>query len=182
MDSSDEILILKKRIAELEEKPIAKTPEEIIRDSQLYGDLSKDQFGHQDKLLWHHKSAPRNQMDLLPEDAILGTIKDSKTLVLFQNDNVLLNRFYDMGTRSEGIMCLFDSLFYSWWQGMRLTGALGGQERWFQSFETPGMMTGEAFSFIERRAMKKKAKQQGLKNRLLGAMGGGGEEEGKLYE
>ena len=159
-----------------------KTPEDLIKEMRLYGDPSANQFAHQDKLLWHPKYAPKDQMELLPEDAILGTIKDSKTLVLLQNDNQLLNRFYDMGKRSNGVMELFNSLFYAWWQGMRMTGALGGQERWFQSFETPGIMTGESFSYWEKRALKKKAKQQGLRNRLLGSLTGGGEEGGQIYE
>jgi hypothetical protein len=181
MSAEDELLVLKKKLAEYEsKKKEQKTPEDIIKESRMFGDPPHDQFAHQNRLLWHQKYEPRNQMDLLPEDAILGTIKDNKTLILFQNDNILLNRFYDMGKRSQGIMDLFNSLFYSWWQGMRLTGALGGQERWFQSFETPGIMSGESFSFLEKRAMKKKVKQQGLKNRLLGAMDGGGEE--KMYE
>lgn len=155
-----------------------KTPEDYIKETRMYGDPPHDQFSHQNRLLWHPKYEPKSQMELLPEDAILGTIKDSKTLILFQNDNVLLNRFYDMGLRSDGIMQLFNSLFYSWWQGMRLTGALGGQERWLQSFETPVMMPGEAFSFLEKRQLKKKIKQQGLRSRLLGAMKEGEGEEG----
>jgi len=181
MTPEEEILILKKKLLEYEtkkEKP--KSPEEIIRDSRMFGDPPHDQFAHQNRLLWHQKYEPKKQMDLLPEDALLGTIKDSKTLMLFQNDNILLNRFWDMGVRSEGIKLLFDSLYYGWYQGLRLTGALGGQERWFQSFETPFAMHGESFTFLEKREMKKKAKQQGLRNRLMGAMDEGG--EGKMYE
>jgi hypothetical protein len=188
MTPEEELLLLKKQLHDTQlklheyetkkEKP--KTPEEIIRDSRMHGDPPHDQFAHQNRLLWHPKFEPKSQMDLLPEDALLGTIKDSKTLMLFQNDNVLLNRFYDIGERSKGVRLLFDSLFYGWWQGLRLTGALGGQERWFQSFETPFAMSGESFSFLEKHAMKKKAKQQGLRSRLMGAMNQSGEE--KMYE
>jgi hypothetical protein len=182
MTLEDENLLLKKQIKQLldDKSNEMKTPEDIIKESRMFGDPPHDQFSHQNRLLWHPKYEPRNQMDLLPEDALLGTIKDSKTLILFQNDNVLLNRFYDMGRRSQGVVELFNSLFFSWWQGMRLTGALGGQERWFQSFETPGVMMGESFSYLEKRQMKKKAKQQGLRNRIMGAMDGGGED--KIYE
>jgi len=178
----EELLLLRQQLDELQKtKKIQKSPEEIIRDSRLHGDPSHDQYAHMDKILWHPKFKPMTQMDLLPEDALLGTIKDSKTLMLLQNDNQLLNRFYDMGTRSPGIMLLFDSLYYGWWQGMRLTGALGGQERWLQSFETPMIMPGESFSYLEKRQLKKKAKQQGLRNRIMGAMNEG-EGEGKMYE
>ena len=147
----------------------------------MYGEPTNNQFAHQDKILWHPIYAPKSQMDLLPADALLGTIKDSKTLLLLQNDLQLLNRFYDMGTRSSGVAELFDSLYYSWWQGMRLTGALGGQERWFQSFETPFMMPSESFSYLEKRAMKKQAKKGKLRDQLMGSISGGGE-EGKTYE
>jgi hypothetical protein len=188
MTPEEELLLLKKQLQETtsklheiqqkKEKP--KSPEEIIRDNRMFGDPPHDQFAHQNRLLWHSKFEPKTQMDLLPEDAILGTIKDSKTLMLFQNDNVLLNRFFDMGERSPGVKLFFNSLYYGWWQGLRMTGALGGQERWFQSFETPFAMSGESFTFMEKRAMKKKAKQQGLRNRLMGAMNEG--DEGKMYE
>jgi hypothetical protein len=140
-----------------------KTVEDLIHESRMYGDVPKDQFSHQFKLLFHPSKPPKNAMDLLPPDALLGLIKDSKTLLLFQNDQVLLNRFYDMGNRSEGIMEVFKSLFYPWYQQLRLTGALGGTERWLQSFLTPGQMAYEGFSLSpsERKQMEKEAKKGG---------------------
>jgi hypothetical protein len=167
-------------------KPISsktKTIEDYIADSRMFGDVPKDQFGHQFKLWMHPLSPPKSQMDLLPPDAILGIIKDSETLKYFQQENVLLNRFYDMGLRSNGIMELFDSLFYSWWQGLRMTGALGGTERWLQSFLEPTGVPYEGFSYAEKRKMKKLAKKRGgiVSNMVDYARGSGGGEE-KIYE
>jgi len=133
-----------------------KTPEEYIAEMSLYGDIPKDQFAHQFKLLWHKQSEPKTQMDLLPPDALLGLVKDSKSLLFLQNDNALLNRFFDMGLRDDGVMELFNSLFYSWWQQMRMTGIMGGTERWLQSFLEPNHVPYEGFTFMEKRKAKKK--------------------------
>lgn len=139
-----------------------KTIEDYIHDSRMYGDVPKDQFGHQFKLLFHPQSAPKTQMDLLPPDALLGLIKDSKTLYYFQQEEALLNRFFDMGQRSKGLLELFDSLFYPWWQQLRMTGALGGTERWLQSFLEPTSVPYEGFSFLEKRQAQKVAKSRGM--------------------
>ena len=169
-----------------EKKPVlnkTRTIEDLIQETRMYGDVPKDQFGHQYKLWMHPQTPPKSQMDLLPPDAILGIIKDSETLKYFQQENVLLNRFYDMGQRSPGIMELFDSLFYSWWQGLRMTGALGGTERWLQSFLEPIGVPYEGFSFAEKRKIKKLAKKRGgLTGDVVNYMRerGGGEE--KIYE
>ena len=161
-------------------KNISKTVEDYIQESRLYGDTPKDQFSHQFKLLYHPQAPPKTQMDLLPPDAILGIVQDSKTLVLLQNDISLLNRFFDMGTRSKGILDLFNSLFYSWWQQMRLTGALGGTERMLQSFLEPGPITYEGLSFFEKRKAEKLAKQKGIRDYLKQVGIGSGEK--KIYE
>lgn len=142
-----------------------KTPEELILEAQMYGDRPKDQFHHQDKLLFHVQHPPKTQMDLLPPDALLGNIKDSKTLFLLQKDNEILNRFYDMGLRCDGVMDLFESVFFSWWQQMRLTGALGGTERWLQSFLEPGAVPYEHFTYLEKR---KKEREEKKRQSLLG--------------
>lgn len=160
-----------------------KTVEDYIHEARMYGDTPKDQFGHQFKLLFHLQNPPKTQMDLLPPDALLGHIKDSKTLSFFQAEIVLLNRFFDMGNRSEGIKELFDSLFYSWWQSLRMTGALGGTERWLQSFLEPVSVPYESFSFLQKQKMKKQAKKQkGLRGYLEGMTGQGGEGGGNIYE
>ena len=157
-----------------------KTVEDYIKESRMFGDVPRDQFSHQFKLLYHPQSAPKTQMDLLPPDAILGLVKDSKTLFLLQNDCVLLNRFFDMGKRCNGIMELFDSLFYPWWQQLRMTGALGATERWLQSFLEPTSVPYEGFSFLEKREMEKIAKtRKGFVRDYLNKFRGN---EGKIYE
>ncbi len=156
-----------------------KSVEDYIQEARMYGDVPKDQFGHQFKLLFHPQSSPKSQMDLLPPDAILGVVQDSKTLVLLQNDITLLNRFFDMGIRSDGILELFNSLYYSWWQQMRMTGALGGTERWLQSFLEPSGIQYEGLSFAEKQKAKKQFKIKGVRD-YLKQVGGGGEK--KIYE
>jgi len=156
----DEIKRLEKLQIQSAEKNIKiKTPEQVVAEMRKFGDVPKDQFSHQYKLLYHPQSAPETQMDLLPPDALLGLVKDSKSLLFLQNDNALLNRFFDMGKREPGIMELFNSLFYSWWQQMRMTGILGGNERWLQSFLEPNHIAYEGFSFLEKRNAKKKLAQ-----------------------
>ena len=139
-----------------------KSAEDYLDELRMFGDTPKDQFAHQFRLLFHPQAPPKTQMDLLPPDALLGLVKDSKTHLLLQNDNAILNRLYDMGTRNEGIMELFNSLFYSWWQQMRLTGTLGATERWLQSFLEPQSIPYEGFTYLEKRQAKKTAKQQGI--------------------
>ena len=150
----------RRRMREIERLNNMKTPEEYIRDMRLYGDIPRDQYSHSFKLLFHPLSPPDSQMDLLPPDAILGLVKDSKTLRFLQNDNELLNRLYDMGLRNKGVMQVFDSLYYSWWQKLRMTGMLGGTERKLQSFMEPGEIPYESFSFVEKIREKKKKKKK----------------------
>ena len=92
----NEIALLRAEIKNTEGKPKIKPAEDYINEMRKYGDTPKDQFAHQFRLLFHPQSPPGSQMDLLPPDAILGLVKDSKTLLFLQNDNAILNRFYDM--------------------------------------------------------------------------------------
>jgi len=160
-----EIELLQNKVVP-ENQPKIKSAEDYLDDLRMFGDTPKDQFAHQFKLLFHPQSTPKTQMDLLPPDAILGLVKDSKTLLFLQNDNAILNRLFEMGLKNDGIMQLFDSLFYSWWQQMRLTGTLGATERWLQSFLEPTSVPYEGFTFLEKRQAKKQAKTQGIQGIL----------------
>ena len=177
-DVREHSIILRKLGAE----PIkVKSVEDLIHESRMYGDVPKDQFGHQFKLLFHPSKKPKNEMDLLPPDALLGLIKDSKTLLLFQNDQTLLNRFYDMGKRSKGLMLVFESLFYPWYQQLRLTGALGGTERWLQSFLEPTAVPYEGFTYWEKKKMQKEARKGGGLLNMVEKMRGRQSGEEKIY-
>lgn len=137
--------------------------EEYIQELKLYGDLPKDQFSHQYKLLYHPQrdiSDKSKRRDLFNPDILLGNIKDSKTLYFFQRDFMLLHRFYDMGLRSEGVMDLFTNIYYSWEGSMKMTGALGGTERWLQSFLEPGQPSYESFSYWQKRKAEKEKKKR----------------------
>jgi len=159
-----------------------KTIEDYIHDARMYGDVPKDQFGHQFKLLYHPQAKPKTQMELLPPDALLGLMKDSKTLSLYQTDIDLLNRFFDMGQRSKGVMDFFNNTYYSWWQQIRLTVTLGGTERWLQSFLEPVGVPYEGFSFAEKRQMKKMAKKRGIRDYMEQIRGIGAGAEEKIYD
>lgn len=154
-----------------------KTPEDLIQDIKLYGDVPQNLVSHQHKLLFHLQKPPKTQMDLLPPDALLGLVKDSKTLFLLQKDNEILNRFFDMGQRNEGIMDLFNSLYYSWWQQLRMTVTLGATERKLQSLLEPDTAPFESFSFLEKKKIQKMAKKGDLFSQLKNMTEGG-----KTYE
>jgi len=171
------------------EKPVSplrtRSFEEYLRELKLYGDMPKDQFSHQYKLLYHPNieiNEHAKRRDLFNPDILLGNIKDSKTLYFFQRDFSILHRFFDMGLRSEGIMDLFDNLFYSWEGSLRMTGALGGTERQLQSFLEPLQAPYESFSFLEKRRIEKERKKR-LKDYIpIGRGSSGGRGGGNVYE
>jgi hypothetical protein len=177
----EQIEYLKKQAAvnEAEERDL----EDYLLSMKLYSDLPKDQYGHQYKLLWHPttqitKTSKRS--DLFNPDVLLGNIGDSKTLYFLQRDFAILHRIYDMGLRSEGIMDLFNNLYYPWVGQIRLTAALGGAERSHQSFLEPMSSPFESFTYWQKRAMKKKQKgRRGVMKYLQPQ--GGGEQEGGIY-
>lgn len=173
----------------VDERPVSpmhtRSFEDYLRELKLYGDVPKDQFGHQYKLLWHPSidiNKDTKRRDLFNPDILLGNIKDSKTLYFFQRDFNLLHRFYDMGLRSPGVMDLFDNIFYSWEGSLRMTGALGGTERQLQSFLEPLQAPFESFTYLEKRRMEKEQKKR-LKDYIpMGRGGGGGGRGGGNYE
>ena len=56
---------------------------------------------------------------------------------------------------------------------MRLTGALGGTERWLQSFIEPQGLNYEGLSYLEKRKAKKAMKDKGIRDYLHEFSGGG---------
>lgn len=134
--------------------------ERFIAEARLYAETPKDQFSHSYKLIFHPKMEPGKLSELFDPDILLSFIKDPQTLMLYQNDFDLLSKFFDMGTRSHGIMEFFKMLFYPWVGQMRMTGALGGNERFMQSFLEPTQAPYEGFSFLEKQQMKKQTKSQ----------------------
>ncbi|RLF50328.1 MAG: hypothetical protein DRN24_06715 [Thermoplasmata archaeon] len=153
--------------------------ERYLKELRLYGEVPTDMYSHQYKMLFHQPIEPKSKTELMSPDALLGYVKDSKTLVFFQNDFTLLQRLFDMGTRSEAIMDVFENLYYAWIGEMRLTSALGGTERLLQAFIEPVATPYEAFSLWQKMKEKKeiKKKMKSLKDFLPKP---GGEE--KIYE
>lgn len=65
---------------------------------------------------------------------------------------------------------------------MRMTGALGGTERWLQSFLEPVGVPYESFSFLEKQKAKKMAKKRlDVVGQIRKMRGEGGEGEDKIY-
>jgi hypothetical protein len=163
----EEIAYLKKK---LQEKESATTSfDDYLRELKVYSDIPKDQFGHQYKLLYHpaqELSKKSRRSELFNPDILLGNIKDSRTLYFLQRDFAILHRIFDMGLRSEGVMDLFNNLYYSWVGQIRLTSALGGTERSLQSFLEPIQSQFESFSYWQKRQQKKAGKRRGIRDYL----------------
>jgi hypothetical protein len=157
--------------------------DDYLRELKIYSDIPKDQFGHQYKLLYHPSQEISNKSrrsELFNPDVLLGNIKDSRSLYFLQRDFAILHRLFDMGLRSEGVMDLFNNLYYPWVGQIRLTSALGGNERWLQSFLEPMQQQFESFSFWQKRQQKKQSK--GRRNPLSFLKPQDGEGGGNIYD
>jgi hypothetical protein len=184
---NEKIVFLEKQLIQKDDKKTSM--DDYLRELKLYGDTPKDQFSHQYKLLYHPSveiNTRSKRVDLFNPDILLGNIKDSKTLYFFQRDFSILHRIYDMGLRSEGVMDLFNNLYYAWIGQIRLTGALTGNERLLQSFLEPVLSQSEGFSFLEKHKVEKEKKKR-LRDYMAqaglgrGAGGGGGGQGGGVY-
>lgn len=159
--------LLKEKIRFLEQELEIREKKEVsldeyLREMKIYSDMPRDQFAHQYKLLYHpaqEVTEKSKRADLFNPDVLLGNIKDSKTLYFLQRDFSILHRIYDMGLRSAGVMDLFNNLYYSWVGQIKLTGALGGNERWLQSFLEPIQPGFESFSFSKKEREQKDKKK-----------------------
>lgn len=184
-ESSDEVKLLKQKVDEeinrrVQVEKTKRSFDDYVRGLKLYTDVPHDQFGHQFKLLFHPTieiSDESKRADLFNPEILLGNIKDSKTLYFLQRDFAILHRLYDMGLRSQGVMDLFNNLYYAWVGQIRLTGALGGNERLLQSFLEPTQQMFESFSYLQKQQQKKQ-RGGGFRNFLKRRGGGGGEESG----
>ncbi|HEC72705.1 MAG TPA: hypothetical protein ENI36_03775 [Thermoplasmatales archaeon] len=147
---------------------------EYLEKSSFYANIPDNVFSQQFQII--HKPAKEiNHEDLIvDEDIQLSSIKDSKTLILYQRDQRLLQRLYDMATRSEGVKRFFRTTVYGWRGEIKMTYALKGKERRLQSFldiedENDG------FSFPKLKKSKKKQKKQIMDYMIP-------EDQGGIYE
>lgn len=130
---------------------------DYIAQGMFYANVPKDQFSHQFMMIHKPPKEIKRFDDLLSSEILLGNIEDQRTMLLAQRDFYYLNRFYDMGVRSKGVMSLFISLYYPWKGQMRMTSIMEGRERDLQSFLIPEEpATGFKLPFF-----KKKKKTQG---------------------
>lgn len=141
----------------------------------IYANVPHDPYAHQFQLIHKLGKEVVKLEDMLDPDILLSNIEDSRTMFLCQRDYYFLSRFLDMGTRSDGIMNVFQALFYPWVGQMRMTSALRGRERDLQSFlEVPAVAsTGFGLSWAEKRRLKKEQKRRGL-TQYLSPQGQGG--------
>jgi hypothetical protein len=179
----EKINYLEKKLAD---KETATTSfDDYLRELKIYSDIPRDQFGHQYKLLYHpgqELSKKSRRSELFNPDILLGNIKDSRSLYFLQRDFAILHRLFDMGLRSEGVMDLFNNLYYPWVGQIRLTSALGGTERSLQSFLEPVQQQFESFSFWQKHQQKKQGKKRRLQDYIMPQEGGGGGGGGNIYD
>jgi len=178
----EKVTYLEKQLQEKESKTVSF--DEYLRELKIYSDIPRDQFGHQYKLLYHPSqeiSKKSRRSELFNPDILLGNIKDSRTLYFLQRDFAILHRLFDMGLRSEGVMDLFNNLYYPWVGQIRLTSALGGTERNLQSFLEPQQQQFESFSYWQKRQQKKQGKRKRFMD-YLQPQGGGEGGGGNIYD
>ena len=81
-------------------------------------------------------------------------------MLLFQRDFYYLNRFFNMSQKSGALAHVFNSLYWPWVGQLRLTGAMGGIERGYQSFIEKDIETrGFGLSFLRKKSQARKKKQ-----------------------
>lgn len=130
---------------------------DYVKQTQYYANMPTDPYSHQYQLLHRPHKDVKDFGDLLDADIVLSNIQGSRTLLFYQRDFHLLTRLFDMAKRSNGIMELFKPLYYSWKGQIRMTGALKGKERSYQSFLEPEYSeSGFSFPILPK---KKKSKR-----------------------
>jgi len=185
MDGSNDNKLLLEKVDKLQRELEIKTKEleakkkkemkfsSYINESRFYSNMPHDQFAHQTQIVKHPGRDPEKRSELLDPDILLSNIQDSRTLFLLQRDYLILHRFYDMGTRSDGIHLVWESRYHPWVGQVRMTSAYKGGERRMQSFLEPTPSPTEGFTYLEKRKMKKESKGIG---KFLKP------DEGNLYE
>jgi hypothetical protein len=132
---------------------------EYIQRATFYANVPRDPYAHQYMMVNKPPKEITQPSELLSPEVMLSNIKDSRSMILLQRDFYYLHRFFDMGKRSEAILMLFNSLYFSWEGSMRMTATLHGGERSFQSFLAPEEPSGGGgLSFLKKkpRGTKKK--------------------------
>jgi fido (protein-threonine AMPylation protein) len=76
-------------------------------------------------------------------------------------------------------MDLFNNLYYPWVGQIRLTSALKGRERNHQSFINPEPQMDQAFTYWDKRKVKKEAKGR---KKLLSYLQPGDQGGGNIYD
>lgn len=128
-----------------------------IERSAFYSNIPDNIFSQQFQII-HRPAKEINHEDLIVDETIqLSSIKDNKTMLLYQRDQRLLQRLYDMSKRSEGIEQFFRTIYYGWRGEIKMTYALEGKERKLQSFLEPEeVQSGFAFPRIKKSKRQKK--------------------------
>jgi hypothetical protein len=178
---SDETTELKNEITRLQNQIQAKKEEEhgfgkYMELGAIYANVPHDPYSHQFQLIHRPGRTISKLEDMLDPNILLSNIEDSRTMFLCQRDFYFLSRFLDMGTRSDGILRVFNALFYPWVGQMRMTSALKGRERDLQSFlDVPAVAsTGYGLSWAQKRHLKKQKKRKGVADYLVPQDTGGG--------
>jgi len=131
---------------------------DYIERSTFYANIPQDPFSHQYQLINKPPSIIEHEDNIIDSTIQLANIGDKRTMLLYQRDQRLLTRLFDMAQRSDGVKGLFNTLYYSWRGEIKMTSAFKGKERDLQSFIEPDIHMG-GFGFLQRKKEKKKKKQ-----------------------
>jgi hypothetical protein len=140
------------------EKQTADGFSKYIERSSFYSNIPDNPYAQQYQLINKPSKKIEHPDEIVDSTIQLGNIKDSKTMILYQRDARLLNRFYDLASRSDGVASLFNTIYFGWRGEIKLTASLEGRERMLQSFLEPTEQA-RGFTFMQKRKEKKRKKQ-----------------------
>lgn len=127
---------------------------EYTQNTQNYGYMPDNQFGHAWNLINVRRGEPKDFEDLLNPHIFLGNIDDNKSLRFYQLDYYWLINMFRMAKEDPTLKYVFEPLWLSFLGELRLTGALDGSERVYQAFKTP-MTRSKGFSILKKRKKKR---------------------------
>jgi hypothetical protein len=158
---------LKNQLDQVKQESEGKGFGDYVAKTQFYANIPKDPFSHQYQLIHRpSRGEPQGFDDLLDPNILLSNIQDSKSMLICQREYYLLSRFFDMGTRSEGVMGVFRTLYFPWVGQMRMTCGLKSHERDLQSFLEPEVESSMSW-FGKRKENKKK---RSMRDMMMGQM------------
>jgi len=130
---------------------------EYLEKSSFYSNIPDNIFSQQYQIIHKPAKEIEHEDSIVDEDIMLSSIKDDRTMLLYQRDQRFLQRLYDMSLRSKGVAQLFRTICYGWRGEIKMTYALKGKERKLQSFlDIEEEDSGFGFPKLKRKKKQKK--------------------------